>query len=143
MASVLVIDDDADIRSLLRMALQLDGHSVRIAANGAEGLTRLREARLAGDSPVVVLDVQMPDMDGWQVLEAIRGDELVRDSAVMLCTVKAGTADLARGWELGCDAYQSKPFDINAVSQNVAELESLPVDERWRLRRERSNGASG
>jgi CheY-like chemotaxis protein len=141
MASVLVIDDDADIRSLLRLALSLDGHEVRTAANGAEGLTRLREAGLAGEAPVVVLDVQMPDMDGWQVLEAIRSDELVRDVAVVLCTVKAGAADLSRGWELGCDAYQSKPFDISAVSREVSELEALPVAERWRRRRDRASGA--
>jgi two-component system response regulator MprA len=133
-----VIDDDADIRSLLRLSLQLDGHTVRTAADGLEGLVQLRKALAAGELPVVVLDVQMPDMDGWQVLEAIRSDHDVADCAVMLCTVKAGAGDLARGWELGCDAYEAKPFDLGAISTHVAELAALPVDERWRRRRQRT-----
>jgi hypothetical protein len=52
--------------------------------------------------------------------------------------VKAGAADLERGWTLGCDAYESKPFDIADINARVIELDALPIDERWRRRRERA-----
>ena len=86
-----------------------------------------------------MLDVQMPDLDGWQVLEAIRRDDSLRDTAVMLCTVRASAEDLHRGWVAGCDAYQPKPFDIAAVSAQVAALAATPVDELSRLRRRRAD----
>jgi CheY-like chemotaxis protein len=143
-ADVIVIDDDPDIQSLLEVALGLDGHSVRTAGSGDEGIGVLRDELAAGRDPVVVLDVQMPAVDGWMVLARVRGDEQTRDATVVLCTVKAESSDLDRGWALGCDAYFSKPFDIAAVSAQVTELASIGVDERWRLRHERAErlGAS-
>ena len=72
-AQVLVVDDDADIRTLLQIALERDGHHVDAASGGTAGLAALREPER--ERPVVILDVQMPYVDGWQVLGEIRGDE--------------------------------------------------------------------
>jgi DNA-binding response OmpR family regulator len=130
---VFVVDDDPDIRALLQIALERDGHRVDAAPNGTAGLAALRERR-AGP-PVVILDVQMPDLDGWQVLGEIRRDDSLRDLAVILCTVKASPDDLERGWRTGCDAYLTKPFDISAISNEVSSLASLTADER-RARRD-------
>ena len=86
---------------------------------------------------MVILDVQMPDLDGWQVLGEIRADEALRDLAVILCTVKASPSDLTRGWEAGCDAYITKPFDIGEMSVEVACLAALTPEELTRRRLER------
>jgi DNA-binding response OmpR family regulator len=135
-ATVLAIDDDPDIRSLLALALELDGHVVLEAERGVEGLDQLRT--LAGALPVVILDVRIGGEDGIALLDEIRADDTVRDAAVMLCTVSVTEEDLARGWQSGADAYLSKPFDIAALSALVVELDALPVRERWRLRDERA-----
>jgi CheY-like chemotaxis protein len=135
MTDVLVVDDDPDIRTLLQIALEHDGHRVEAAASGTEGLAALRET--VADRPVVVLDVQMPDLDGWQVLDQIREDEALRDLPVILCTVKASFDDLDRGWKAGCDGYLTKPFDIATVSAEVAALSAMTRDELTRRRAER------
>ncbi len=124
MSQVLVVDDDPDIRTLLQIALERDGHSVEVAEGGTDGLAALRA--WGKGRPVVILDVQMPDLDGWQVLATIREDATLRDLPVILCTVRAGAADLTRGWLAGCDAYLPKPFDIAHMSTEVATLAGTP-----------------
>lgn len=87
---------------------------------------------------MVILDVQMPDLDGWQVLEAIRSDDSLDGIPVMLCTVRASPEDLHRGWLAGCDAYVSKPFDLASVSRDVtalAEQEAASLAETRSARR--------
>ncbi len=135
MADVLVVDDDPDIRSLLQIALERDGHDVDTAPGGTAGLEALRNR--PDRRPVVILDVQMPDLDGWQVLTEIRRDEALRDLAVILCTVRAGAADLSRGWLTGCDGYVPKPFDIADMSTHVADLATTSPEELQRRRDER------
>ena len=135
MSSILVIDDDPDIRTLLQIALEREGHAVEGAPGGSAGLAALREP--GRERPVVILDVQMPDLDGWHVLGEIRGDDDLRDLPVILCTVKSSTADLTRGWEAGCDAYLTKPFDIGAMAAEVATLAGLSPDDRIRRREAR------
>ena len=139
MADVLVVDDDDDIRMLLELALSLEGHTVATASGGGPALEALRGGDLSRGMPVVVLDVQMPDLDGWQVLEAMRADEALCDVPVMLCTVRASAADLARGWAAGCDAYQNKPFDLASISAEIGELASASSEELRQRRRQRSH----
>lgn len=141
MAHVLVVDDDADIRSLLELALGLHGHEAVTASGGGAALDALRSDSLRDQCPVVVLDVQMPDLDGWQVLEAIRTDPGLRDLPVVMCTVRASAADLDRGWRIGCDAYLPKPFDISTVGALVTDLAATPTEELLRLRGERAQTA--
>jgi DNA-binding response OmpR family regulator len=68
---------------------------------------------------VVLLDVQMPDMDGWEVLRAIRSEPAWSDVRVVMCTVKGRAVDIDHGWELGCDAYVTKPYDIDVLVGTV------------------------
>ena len=135
MSAVLVVDDDPDIRTLLQIALERDGHQVEGAPGGNAGLAALRTP--GRERPVVILDVQMPDLDGWQVLGEIRADEALRDTPVILCTVKASASDLSRGWEIGCDAYVTKPFDIEVMSSEVTSLAELTPEELVRRRSQR------
>jgi CheY-like chemotaxis protein len=126
-ARALVVDDAADIRLLADLVLSMAGFTVVAAASGADALRMLA----AGDLPdIVLLDVQMPDLDGWETLTRLRGDPRTAALPVVMCTVKGLPEDSLRGWSLGCDGYLGKPFDIAGL---VAELEQvLARDERQR-----------
>jgi DNA-binding response OmpR family regulator len=131
---VLVVDDGADIRFLIASVLRLAGHEAVQAGGGAEAL-----ALLAGDTPaglpsVVVLDVQMPGMDGWDTLRAIRSNPRTADIPVVLCTVKGRPEDVAVGWELGCDGYLNKPFGIDDLRDEVAAVARRGRAERLAVR---------
>jgi len=125
MSDIVLVDDDADIRMLVRMALELDGHHVVAAANGHDGLEVLRASVASGGCPVVVLDVQMPDIDGWEVLAAIRSDSRLDCVPVIMCTVRAGALDRARGYAGGADAYEAKPFELDQLQSTVRRLAAM------------------
>ena len=115
--NVLVVDDDADLRFLVGRLMSLAGMGVREAGNGAEALDVLRAEPEWPDA--VVLDVQMPGMDGWEALRAIRADPALAHVRVVMCTVKGRQVDLDLGWKLGCDGYVTKPFDIDVLVGTV------------------------
>lgn len=102
-ATVLVVDDDADIRSLVRTLLEKEGATVHEAADGR---TALREFHARGPD-LVVLDVSMPELDGWQVLERIRD---LADVPVLMLTALGQETDRVRGLQGGADDYVVKPF---------------------------------
>ena len=124
----LVIDDNADIRMLLDGVLSMIGVDTVQAPGGQEALERLPVMESPPD--LIILDIQMPVMDGWATLEALRAGPMTRDVPVILCTVKSSAPDLLRGWELGCDAYVSKPFDVRSLMRTVREVMSRDVAER-------------
>ena len=79
---------------------------------------------------LVLLDVQMPELDGWDTLRSIRSVERLKALPVILCTVKAGSADTALGWSIGCDGYLPKPFAIDALVRAVQEVLAATPEER-------------
>jgi DNA-binding response OmpR family regulator len=102
-ARVLVVDDDADIRGLVRELLERAGYEVIESSNGREGLRTLYST-----SPdLVLLDVSMPELDGWQTLERIRD---VSDVPVVMLTARAAELEKVRGLQAGADDYVTKPF---------------------------------
>lgn len=124
----LVVDDAADIRLLADLVLQMAGVSVTTAASGREALAVLSGGELPD---ILLLDVQMPDVDGWETLSRVRSDPRTRQLPVVLCTVKGLPEDALKGWSLGCDGYLGKPFDIGGL---VAELQVvLQRDDATRL----------
>jgi two-component system OmpR family response regulator len=128
---VLVVDDNDDIRLLMRRVLQWGGFEVAEADRGQVALDLLA----AGDLPAVtLLDVQMPDMDGWDTLAAIRADPATADLPVILCTVKGRPVDVERGWSLGCDGYLTKPFDVDEVVAEVHAVVARDEPERSAVR---------
>lgn len=143
---VLIVDDTADVRTLLRMALTIAGFDAVEAHEGPAALAMLAD----GVHPdVILLDVQMPVMDGWTVLEQIRRMPKTAGIPVIMCTVKSRPEDMLKGFELGCDGYVAKPFDIAglvATVQQVAaraplERETAREDQRALLREEISGRA--
>jgi DNA-binding response OmpR family regulator len=112
---VLVVDDDSDIRGLLRQLLERGGHLVREAGDGREGLRALHSWR----PDLVVLDVNMPGLDGWTTLERIR--ELT-DVPVLMLTARGTEMDKVRGLKAGADDYVTKPFGRQEL---IARVEAL------------------
>jgi two-component system, cell cycle response regulator len=105
--SVLVVDDDAVNRLLLSRALERDGHRVRAVADGLEALQALHD----GPFDCVLLDVLMPEMDGYQVLEHIRSDPRLRRTPVIMVSALEDIQSVVRCIELGAEDYLPKPFD--------------------------------
>lgn len=100
---VLVVDDERRMVEFIRMNLELEGYRVATAHNGVEAQERLREDL----ADLVLLDVMMPEMDGFETLQQIRRVSTV---PVIMVTVRGEEADLIRGLELGADDYIAKPF---------------------------------
>jgi CheY-like chemotaxis protein len=129
----MTVDDADDLRALVRTVLESNGFDVVEAASGRAALDELA----AGTRPdVIVLDVQMPDLDGWDTLAAIRGEPATADLAVVLCTVRAAQADMEHGWQLGCDGFLPKPFAIEELARIVMETCGRSQEERAALRAE-------
>ncbi|MFQ5937629.1 MAG: response regulator, partial [Acidiferrobacterales bacterium] len=102
--TVLVIDDDPNVRDLLTASLTREGYDVATAANGVEGLTRARELK----PMLIILDIIMPELDGWAVLTACKGDPDLADIPVIMLTI---VDDRTRGYALGAAEYLVKPID--------------------------------
>jgi CheY-like chemotaxis protein len=118
-ARVLVVDDEPDLRELVRVNLARDGHEVEVASDGARGL-----AAAEGHRPhLMVLDVMMPGMDGWSVLGALKSDEALADIPVVMVTM----VDEKRiGYSLGASDYLTKPIDRSRL---VATIEKYRRDQ--------------
>lgn len=130
----LVVDDAPDIRLLADLVLSMAGFTVSGASSGIEAL-RILEAPELPD--IVLLDVQMPELDGWETLSRLRADPRTSELPVVLCTVKGLPEDNLRGWTLGCDGYLGKPFDIGALVEELQGVLARDMDERQALRRRR------
>jgi DNA-binding response OmpR family regulator len=104
---VLVIDDEEPIRLLCRVNLEAAGMEVLEAEDGPAGLSVARTER----PDVILLDVMMPGMDGWQVLEQLLDDEQTKDVPIVFLTARAELRDQARGLEMGGVDYVTKPFN--------------------------------
>ncbi len=112
---ILVVDDEPRMIRFIRMNLELEGYRVIEATNGLEAVDRVRE-----DLPdLLVMDVQMPEMDGFEALAQIRQVSTV---PVIMLTVKADEEDKVRGLELGADDYVTKPFSPRELSSRVKAL---------------------
>ncbi len=108
--AVLVVDDDPTVRELMQRYLEKEGFEVLTAANGVEALARAREVRPAA----ITLDVMMPDIDGWTVLSALKGDPALADIPVVLATI---VDDRQRGYALGATDYLVKPIDREQLAR--------------------------
>lgn len=104
---ILAVDDEPHIRRLVQVNLERHGYEVVTAADGKDALEKV-----ASEKPdLVVLDVMMPYMDGFEVLQALRKNPETRDLPVIMLTAKAQDADVFRGWQSGADLYLTKPFN--------------------------------
>ena len=113
---VVVIDDDEKITSLLRRSLAFEGYEVATAPNGREGLRLLAER----EADLVILDVMMPQLDGWEVIRRLR--EAGVPTPVLMLTAKDDVRDRVKGLDLGADDYLVKPFALEELLARVRAL---------------------
>jgi two-component system response regulator MprA len=123
MARLLVVDDEPAIRLLMQAILSQEGHDVETAADGVEGL-----AAIERDLPdVVLLDLMMPNMDGWRFLEELRSRDLRSRVRVVIVSAMSDTESIERGQAEGVHEHVAKPFDASAVVRAVeAALQEEP-----------------
>ncbi len=123
---VLVVDDERPVVMVIETNLKIAGYEVLTAYNGREALEKMRS-----ESPdCVLLDVMMPEMNGWQVLEEIRDDATLADMQVIMLTAMVDDADISRGYELGVDLYLTKPFEPEELLEFVGRVIDMGADER-------------
>jgi two-component system alkaline phosphatase synthesis response regulator PhoP len=134
MTTVLVIDDEAPIRLLCRVNLEAEGMAVLEAPNGPDGLEQAK-----GERPdVILLDVMMPGLDGWQVAERLLEDENTAGIPIVFLTARAEFRDRARGLDIGGIDYVTKPFNpLELASLVRGLLDRLDKGERDVLRSEK------
>ena len=120
---ILVVDDDQNICELLRLYLTKEGYQVTLASDGEDALAKYAQAK----PDMVLLDVMMPRLDGWEVCRRIRKQG---DTPVIMLTAKGETFDKVLGLELGADDYVVKPFDsIEVVARIKAVLRRCNPEE--------------
>jgi two-component system OmpR family response regulator len=111
-ARVLVVDDEASIRDFISLGLRHEGFAVATAADGRAGLRAVDEFK----PDLVVVDLMMPRMDGWEMCRAIAGD---RSRGVIILSARDETGDRIQGLELGADDYLVKPFDFGELLARI------------------------
>lgn len=117
-ANILVADDEEAIVGMLQEALRMVPYDVRTAPNGEEALQQIQ--KLPPD--LVVLDIQMPKLDGYEVCKRLKSDVYLRHIPVLMLTAQAGTRSKVRGLEFGADDYLTKPFEMEELLARIQTL---------------------
>jgi len=112
MPEILIIDDDQNLSTLLCEFLRGHSYATRCAANGRAGLREMFEHK----SDLIILDVTMPQMDGWETLKRIRE---VSDMPVIMLTARDDESDILRGFSMGADDYVTKPFSFAQLAARI------------------------
>ena len=118
MVRVMAVDDDHVIRGLLEVYLEMEGHDVITAVDGQDALDKVR----ADPPDLIILDVMMPNVNGWQVAEQLRAEDATRHIPIILLSARAMENDVRKGTELGADSYVTKPFDPIDLMELVSRL---------------------
>ena len=138
MSNILIVDDEQSYRQLLSLVFEGDGHSIRTASNGREALTLLQ----TDPADIVISDVRMPDMDGIEMLSAVR--ETQPDLGVVLMTAFASVETAREAFKLGADDFIQKPFDVEELKlivRKTLEKQALIDENRAFRRAQRERGS--
>jgi len=132
---ILAVDDEKHIVRLVQVNLERAGYEVVTANDGKEALEKVNEE----NPDLVVLDVMMPYMDGFEVLQNLRRNSATRDIPVIMLTAKAQDADVFKGWQSGVDCYLTKPFNpmelLSFVKRIFDSMEGGPDgDKRYEIK---------
>jgi CheY-like chemotaxis protein len=127
MAKILVVDDESDVVELVKLALKDDGHSITGASSGKEGLDLLKKEK----PDLILLDVMMPEMDGWEVCRRIKEDPETSSITVAMLTIKSRDEDKVASLEKArADWHIAKPIKIKALKQTVNWLLGGPLPRK-------------
>lgn len=120
---VLIADDEPNIVVSLEFLMKREGHEVSIARDGQQALDLIRSVR----PDLVLLDVMMPVKSGFEVLQAVRADEAVAGTKILMLTAKGRENDATKGLALGADAYMTKPFSTRELAGRVRQMLTGPA----------------
>jgi two-component system alkaline phosphatase synthesis response regulator PhoP/two-component system response regulator VicR len=130
---ILVVDDERPIVRLVQVNLEHAGYEVVAAYDGKEALEKVEQAK----PDLIILDVMMPQMDGFEVMQRLQANPKTRDIPVIMLTAKAQDADVFRGWQSGVTLYLTKPFSpfelISFVRRIFRSLEEEEVEKRYEI----------
>ena len=118
MTKILVIDDDSAINELIKINLELQGYEVTQAFNGVEGFAKAKQEEPA----LIILDVMMPEVDGFTVAQRIRQAQEIADTPILMLTALSQLNDKVNGFNIGVDDYLTKPFEIEELIVRVRAL---------------------
>jgi CheY-like chemotaxis protein len=118
MPRILVVDDEEHIVMILRDSLEFSGFQVVTALNGIDALQEIEKQK----PDLIVLDIGMPKMDGWEVCRRLKSDEKNRGIPIIILTAYAQTSDQKKGVELGADRFITKPCDLTYLIEEINEL---------------------
>jgi len=116
--TILLVEDNEMNRNMLSRRLQRSGYSVVTAENGAQGLALARSEAPA----LVLMDITLPDMDGWEVTRMLRADASTRHLPIIALTARVLISDRAKAFEVGCDDYDTKPVDFSRLIEKIENL---------------------
>lgn len=123
MTKILIVDDEPNILLSLEFLMKKEGYSVFIARDGAEALEILCD-----EIPdVVILDIMMPEVDGYEVCAYIKSRETLTDTRIIFLSAKTKDADIEKGYAMGADLYISKPFSTRQLVKEVKSLLPNPA----------------
>jgi len=118
---ILIVDDEENIRFVLKYNLELDGHSVIEAKHGEEALGHARS-----EIDLILLDVMMPVMNGIETCKRLKADPDTRDIPIIMLTAKSQLVDIEEAFRAGADDYLTKPFEPDQISSKIeAKLEKI------------------
>lgn len=118
MTKILVIDDDSAINELIKINLELHGYEVTQALNGTEGFAKAKQEEPA----LIILDVMMPEVDGYTVAQRIRQADEISDTPIIMLTALSELNDKVNGFNIGVDDYLTKPFEVEELIMRVRAL---------------------
>lgn len=118
MNKILVIDDDDDVNTLVKINLELAGYNVISVKDGISGFTAAKQEK----PDLIVLDVMMPDVDGYTVAKRIRENPEIKDTPIIMLTALGMLDDKVKGFDIGVDDYLVKPFEIEELKVRVRAL---------------------
>ena len=131
---ILIIDDNADTVELLKKRFRADGYDTAEAYDGEQGLQKVSEY----EPDVIVLDVMMPNMSGYEVCEKLKGDEITKHIPILMLTAKSEVPDKVKGLDIGAEGYITKPFDYKEVAARVRSLLSQKNASKEQAEKEKS-----
>jgi CheY-like chemotaxis protein len=118
MAAILIVEDERFSVALLKEALQRAGHKVMFAKNGTDGVARTKK-----DLPdLVIMDMNMPEMNGWEAIRQIKSNTSTRKIPIIALTSAVTAEDRDEAYSAGCDAYEAKPVDMPRMLTRIKEL---------------------
>mgnify|MGYP000963970495 FL=1 len=118
MAVIIVIDDDYAIRRLIKFTLEKEHYKVITAEDALEGINTLNSRKI----DLIILDIIMPDIDGYEALKIIKSSDHLKDIPVLMLTAKNEIDDMMKGFELGADEYLAKPFELSELLARIRNL---------------------